>query len=241
MLNTQSVNDAFTPVRERPVSFIAALAVLGALAWIAHKGIEAWVPGGLGVALSVLFIAVAVLQWLGLGRHEACEGEGDHKRADAVITQAWIFGAIETVLYALGGLALLAKEGLAVYAWPFVALALGAGAAAALINFRIKWVSCDPLKAARTAPSNGGQRVHDVLFGAPALDAPSARDASAEIVHFDLERAIREKTARMEAAEAAALAAAPPARPAKVRLRNAAKRIRVRAQRAAGKKEAVAA
>lgn len=238
MFNTQQVNDAFTPFRERPVSHLAALAVLAALAFIAHAGIVAWVPGALGVALSVLFLAVAVLQWLGLGRHEACAADG--KRADAVITQAWIFGGIETVLYALGGLALLAKEGLAVYAWPFVAIAMAAGAAAALINFRIKWVSCDPVKAARTAPSNGGQRVHDVLFNAPALDAPSAQDASAEIVHFDLERAIREKTARMEAAEAAALAAAPPARTAKVRLRNAAKRIRVRAGRAA-EKQAVAA
>lgn len=231
MLNTTQITNSFTAVRERPVSHGAALAVLGSLAWVAHEGIVAWVPGALATALTVLFLAVAVLQWLGLGRKDACDAERDQERSDAVITQAWIFGAIETVLYAAGGLALLSAEGVAVYTWWGVAIAAAAAAACALINFRIKWVSCDQVGAVASRGPTGGQRVHEALFSSPALPAlPSNTDT---VVSFDLEKAIREKTARMEAAEAAALQAAPKARPAPVRLRNAAKRIRMRAKRAA--------
>ncbi|MFT3724637.1 MAG: hypothetical protein QM773_13770 [Hyphomonadaceae bacterium] len=169
-----TVKDAFTGAIERPTSHIAALAVLGALAWVAHEGIAAWVPGGLGTALTILFLAVAVLQWLGLGRKEACDTQRDTERSDAVITQAWIFGAIETVLYAAGGLALLAKEQVPVYTWWGVALAVVAAATCALVNFRIKWVSCDPVSGKAFAGPTGGQRVHDVMFTqqAPALPAP---------------------------------------------------------------------
>jgi hypothetical protein len=230
MLNTTTVNDAFTGLNERPVSHASALAVLASLAWIAHEGIVSLVPGALASALTVLFLAVAVLQWLALGRKEACEQERDTDRADAVITQAWIFGAIETALYAAGGLALLSAEGVAVYHWGGIAIAAACGAAAAYINFRVKWVSCDPVVARKSAPSNGGHRIQDVLFSeAPAL--PALTDRSADIVDFDLERALRDKTARMEAEEAAALKAAPPVRDTPTRLRLAAKRIRVRAQR----------
>lgn len=172
MLNIQQVNGAFTGFQARPASHVAALAVLGSLAFIAHEGIVSLVPGALASALTVLFLAVAVLQWLALGRKEACDAERDTDRADGVITQAWIFGAIETALYAAGGLALLSAEGVAVYHWGGVAIAAVAGAAAAWINFRVKWVSCDPV-AQRTSPVTGGTRIQDVLFSeAPALRAP---------------------------------------------------------------------
>jgi hypothetical protein len=198
MLNIQQVNGAFTGMRARPVSHVAAVAVLGALAWIAHEGVVSLVPGALASALTVLFLAVAVLQWLALGRKEACEQEPDTDRADAVITQAWIFGAIETALYAAGGLALLNAEGVAVYNWGGVAIAAACGAAAAYVNFKVKWVSCDPVAPRKASPPNGGQRIQDVLFAEPAL--PAIADHSATIVDFDLERAIRDKTVRMEAA-----------------------------------------
>lgn len=234
MLNTQSVNDAFTPVAERPVSHVAAVAVLGALAYIAHEGISAWVPGGLGAALTILFLAVAVLQWLGLGRKEACEDSRDSTRADAVLTQAWIFGAIETTLYAAGGLALLAKEGVAVYSWAGITIAALAAAAAAFLNFKIKWVSCDPVGASKSAPSDGGQRVHDVLFSTPAPELPAiTEDDETNIVRF-MDR-LAHTHAKFEKD-----AKATPARETPVRIRNANKRIRVRAQRAAQKKTAAA-
>lgn len=241
MLNTQSVNAAFTPVSERPVSHGAAVCVLGALAWIAHEGISAWVPGGLGAALTVLFLAVAVLQWLGLGRKEACEDARDDERAEDVIRQAWIFGGIETVLYAAGGLALLAKEHMDVYNWIGLLIATMAAAAAAYLNFRIKWTSCDPVKARRTV-SNGGTRLPDVLFAqptAPVAEEVEPADWSKDptVVKF-MNR--EQRLADLTKSEAEALAKAPTARPAPVRLRNAAKRIRIRAQRAS-EKEAIAA
>jgi hypothetical protein len=238
MLNIQQVNGAFTGFQARPASHLAALAVLGSLAFIAHEGIVSLVPGALASALTVLFLAVAVLQWLALGRKEACEQERDTDRADAVITQAWIFGAIETALYAAGGLALLAAEGVAVYHWSGIAIAAACGAAAAYINFRVKWVSCDPVVARKSSPSNGGQRIQDVLFSEaapalPAIDDMSDDEAETNILQFM--KRVEHTHSKFEKDAAAA-----PARETPVRLRLAAKRIRVRAQRAAAK-EAVAA
>jgi hypothetical protein len=237
MLNIQQVNGAFTGFQARPASHLAALAVLGSLAFIAHEGIVSLVPGALASALTVLFLAVAVLQWLALGRKEACEQERDTDRADAVITQAWIFGAIETALYAAGGLALLAAEGVAVYHWAGVAIAAACGGAAAYINFRVKWVSCDPV-VTRKSPTNGGTRVQDVLFSEaapalPAIDDVSDDEAETNILKFM--KRVEHTHAKFDKD-----AAATPARDTPVRLRLAAKRLRVRAQRAAAK-EAIAA
>lgn len=238
MLNIQQVNGAFTGFQARPASHLAALAVLGSLAFIAHEGIVSLVPGALASALTVLFLAVAVLQWLALGRKEACEQERDTDRADAVITQAWIFGAIETALYAAGGLALLSAEGVSVYHWGGIAIAAGCGAAAAYINFRVKWVSCDPVVTRKASPSNGGQRIQDVLFSEatpamPAIDDVSEEEAEGNILKFM--KRVEHTHAKFDKD-----ASVKPARPTPVRLRLAAKRLRVRAQRAAAK-EAVAA
>jgi hypothetical protein len=229
MLNIQQVNGAFTGFQARPASHLAALAVLGSLAFIAHEGIVSLVPGALAGALTVLFLAVAVLQWLALGRHESCVAGKDHDRADGVIVQSWIFGAIETALYAAGGLSLLAAEQVAVYNWIGISLAVAAGASAALINFRIKWASCDPVGAGkRVAPSNGGQRVHDVLFDAPSVPAIEAAPESDEGNILKFMKRIEHTHAKFDKDAAAA-----PARETPVRLRLAAKRIRVRAQRQA--------
>jgi hypothetical protein len=229
MINTQSVNEAFTPVKGRPVSHGAALAVLGSLAFVAHEGIVSLVPGSLASALTVLFLSVAVLQWLALGRFDACLAQKDHDRADAVIAQAWLFGAIETVLYAAGGLSLLAREGVAVYSWVGIGIAAIAAAGCAFINFRVKWVSCDPVTVRRQAPHNGGTALFSTpIEAAPVVHAIDSATTGDNVLHFL--RGIERLEAR-EKAQAEFLATAAPVRPAPVRLRNASKRIRTRAAR----------
>lgn len=194
-ISSTSVNSAFTGVAERPVSHIAAVAVLGALGFVAHEGVASLHLGALGSALMILFAALAILQWLALGRREACLAGRDDDRAAAVIQQAILFGVIETALYALGGLALLAREGHDVYHWGGFAVATAAAAGCAWINFRLKWVSCDPVDQERsTTGPTGGQRVHDALFSEPVRDLPAlAAPESGNVVTFDIERAIRHK------------------------------------------------
>jgi len=228
MSNSTTVNNSFAPVLARPISHLAAATFLATSIYVAHEGLEAALPSSLASAFTALFVALAVLQWLALGRKEACESERDTSRADAVISQAWMFGIIETVLYAAGGLALAAHDGLDVYNWLGISIAVVGAAIFAFANFRVKWVSCDAVPVRKS--SHGGTLKPMPLFSdIPVLEAHNDDN----LISFDLEKAIREKTARMEAAEASALASAPPVRTAPVRLRLAEKRIRQRARRAA--------
>lgn len=224
MSNSTPIKNLFR-AESRPVSHLAAAVFLGTSIYVAHEGLQRLMPGALGNALTALFIALAVLQWLALGRREACLDERDHDRADAVIQQAWMFGAIETALYSAGGLSLsgYAVGGLS------ITIAVIASAIFAFANFRVKWVSCDAVRSKKAAPIDPSRKPIPVKeFELPAIDF----DAS-NLISFDLEKNIREKTARMEATEAAALAASPPTRDADERLRLATKRIRQRVRRAA--------
>src|SRR5690242_13398876 len=72
MSTSTIVNNTFTAVydglRARPVSHVAATVFLGTSIYVAHAGLQALLPGTLGNALTGLFVALAVLQWLALGR-----------------------------------------------------------------------------------------------------------------------------------------------------------------------------
>lgn len=230
MLNPSIVNNAFNAVydamRARPVSHVAAATFLGTSIYVAHEGLTRWAPGNLGNALTALFCAAAVLQWLALGRKDACEDAKDFGRADAVISQAWMFGVIETVLYALGGLSLAE---VAVDAWS-VAAALAGGGIFAFANFRVKWVSCDAVRR-RGRPTLGG--TPETIF-VPTADnelAPESFPADwatdPKIVDF-VERMRRVATCDAKDAPAKAQAT----RSAGERLKLAAKRIRTRVWRA---------
>jgi len=231
---SSTVNNAFTAltnrVGKRPVSMAAAGAFLGTSIYVAHEGLQVILPGTLGQALTACFVAVATLQWLALGRHDACVEAKDFDRADAVIQQAWMFGIIETVLYALGGLALALKDGMDVNNNLGIVTAVAGAALFAFANFRVKWVSCD--QVGKQAPSNGGQRVHDAFFDAPALPAlesePADWSQDATVISFG--DRMRQKDQR-EVAINTALAEAPPVRDTATRLRLSAKRLRMRASR----------
>lgn len=155
MSTSTIVNNTFNAVydglRARPVSHFAASVFLGTSIYVAHEGLMRWAPGNLGTALTALFCAAAVLQWLAMGRKDACEDAKDFDRADAVIHQAWMFGVIETVLYCLGGLSLAE---VALDAWSITAGMIGGGIFA-FCNFRVKWVSCDNVRR-RGRPTTGG-------------------------------------------------------------------------------------
>lgn len=202
------MNDAFTSVKNlfrpenRPVSHACALVFLGTSIYVAHAGLQQILPGALGNALTALFIALAVLQWLAMGRQEACLAGRDHDRAEAVIHQAWMFGVIETVLYAAGGLSL---AGMARWEALPIALALAAAALFAYANFRVKWVSCDgvgrraapaPLPA-KPQPRPSGENIYD--FVKPARDIAgygAERRDVARIFREELDPAAEAKAAR---------------------------------------------
>lgn len=219
-------------VQRRPVSHAAAAVFVITSNMVAHEGLMAWLPGKLGWALTALFGAVSVLQWLGLGRQDACLDAKDHDRADAVIHQAWIFGAIETALFAAGVLAIAAADGLPVYAWPPICGALAGAALFAYVNFRVKWVSCDAVTARRTA----SQPAHHVLFSAnlPALPAPDGETAEtarftsdAGIIDFEEMLARRDRQVELDG-----LAKASATRTPDERLQLAIKRLQTRHRRA---------
>lgn len=240
MLNTQSVNDAFTPIFERPASHAAAGVFLGTSIYVAHEGLMRWAPGNLGGALTALFVATAALQWLSGSRKMECEDAKDGERADAVTEQAWRFGIIEGGLFAMGGLAL---SNLAIDFWS-VAAAIVCGALFSYSSYRVKWTMCDPVQAKRSAPSNGGTRVHDPLLDGPALPADDfqpaavARYTSDEGV-VDFEKALR-KRGEVNFNEVDPRLSASAVRDAGERYKLWVKRERMRQTRAA-EKQAVAA
>lgn len=237
MINASTLNNSFTAQvqRARPVSHLAAVTLLTTSIYAVHEGAASILPGGLVVATTAAMIGMEWLQWTGLGRISTLDDAGEHTRSSILKLQCAGIAAIQIVLYTLAVVAFARaggadwSQGWALFGSVAIAM-LYAG-----LNFVAKWTSCDPVGERDHAPGpTGGQRrpVHEAIFSrAPALPHHAANEDN--VVTFDLEKAIREKTARMEAAEAAALQAAPPARETKVRLRNAAKRIRLRAQRAA--------
>jgi hypothetical protein len=221
-------NTVYDGLRARPVSHGAAATFLATSIYVAHEGLAALLPATLATALTGLFIALAVLQWLALGRKDSCLEAKDFDRADAVIHQAWMFGVIETVLYAAGGLALCARDGMDVWNWQAVGVAAVGAAVFAFANFRVKWVSCDAVRR-RGRPTLGGApmpvQVQDADLLPVIESVPADWGSDQKVIDF-VERMRR--TGTLEAQEAAALAASPPQRPAAERLRLASKRLRTR-------------
>lgn len=231
MLNTTQITNSFTAlVRARPVSHLAAMTLAGTSLFFVHEGADSVLPAGLTVATTAAMIGMEWLQWTTLGRIAKLEDARRFERASVLKLQALGVGCLQVILYTLAVVNFAREAGAN---WGEGWALLGAVAIAALygaLNFVVKWTSCDPVDAETSGGPTGGQRIHSAIFSMPALPAIASNDDN--VVTFDLEKAIREKTARMEAAEASALQVAPPVRPAPVRLRNAAKRIRVRAKRA---------
>jgi hypothetical protein len=159
--STSVKNQYLAIVARRPVSHLAAATFLATSVYVAHEGLQAGLPGPLAVALTALVVAVSVLQWLAHGRYEACLAERDTDRADAVMSQAWMFGAIETVLFAVGGLALCARDGLDVWNPAGICTAVVGAAVFAFANFRVKWTSCDAVTKRKPTPSA------DAIFAQP--------------------------------------------------------------------------
>jgi hypothetical protein len=195
------MNRIFTTVKkpqtiDRPVSLAACVVFVGTSIFVSHEGLMAWLPEKLGLALTALFIATAVLQWLALGRREACLQERDNDRADAVVAQAWMFGAIETALFAAGALAIAAEEGADAYRVEWIVAAVAGAAVFAFANFRVKWVSVDPVTKRQARPT------------LPAVAAPEPVDAAYTsddgVINF--ERRLR-LTHRHDGADATHLAA----------------------------------
>lgn len=231
MLNRTFLSNSFTAlVRARPVSHLAAMTLAGTSLFFVHEGADSVLPEGLTIATTAAMVGMEWLQWTTLGRMAKLEAAREFERASVLKAQSAGVGCLQVILYTLAVVNFAREAGAN---WGEGWALLGAIAIAALycaLNFVVKWTSCDPVDAESSGPT-GGQRIHSAIFSGPALPAPVANDDT--VISFDLEKAIREKTARMEAAEATALQAAPKVRPAPVRLRNAAKRIRMRAKRAA--------
>lgn len=231
MLNIQFVKDAFTALNAaRPVSHLAAVTLLGTSIYAVHEGAASILPAGLVVSTTAAMIGMEWLQWTGLGRLSKLDDAGEFTRSSVLKLQCAGIAALQVILYTLAVVA-FAKAGGADWSqgWPLVGSIAIAGLYAGL-NFVAKWTSCDPVAAAKsTSGPTGGQRVHDVLFStpAPALSAPTAdaEDDETNIVRF-MDR-IAHTNAKFEKD-----AKAEPARPVPVRLRNSAKRVRVRVQRA---------
>lgn len=200
------VKDAFTAVNAaRPVSHAAALSLLGTSIYAVHEGASSVLPIGLTAATTTAMVGLEWLQWTALGRLAKIEEAGDDVRAFTLKAQCVGIGGLQVLLYSLAVVNFAREAGAD---WSQGWTLMGTIAIALLfaaLNFSAKFNSCDPVQQPRRSSSGptGGQRIHDAIFSAPALPAPVANDDV--VISFDLERAIREKTARMEAAEALAL------------------------------------
>ena len=75
-------------VQERPISFLATAALTCGGQWIAHKGVFTLLTHDLAIALGIIFASIAVIQWVGMGRYDACRRAGAHRRAREVAQQA---------------------------------------------------------------------------------------------------------------------------------------------------------
>lgn len=233
MLNRTFLSNSFTSIAAaRPVSHLAAVTLLGTSIYAVHEGAAAsGLPAGLVTATTAAMIGMEWLQWTALGRLARIVDAGEEGRAFALRAQCAGIGCLQVALYTIMVVNFAKQGGLDwSQGWALMGSIFFAALFAAL-NFIAKWTSCDAIGSDKSTGPTGGQRVHEAIFSTPSRPQLPSNDDN--VVTFDLEKAIREKTARMEAAEASALQAAPPAREAKVRLRNAAKRIRMRAQRAA--------
>lgn len=227
------INSSFTAITHaRPVSHAAAITLLGTSIYAVHEGAaSSGLPQGLVAATTAAMIGMEWLQWTSLGRLAKIDDANDERRSLALRFQCAGIGCLQVALYTIMVVNFAKAGGLDwSHGWGLVGSVFFATLYAAL-NFVAKWTSCDPVDAESSTGPTGGSRVHTAIFSSPALPAPASNDDT--VISFDLEKAIREKTARMEAAEAAALAVAPPVRSAPVRLRNSSKRIRMRAKRAA--------
>lgn len=234
MINANTLNNSFTAQieRARPISHLSAATLLVTSIYAVHEGAASILPGGLVVATTAAMVGMEWLQWTGLGRISKLDDAGEHGRSAVLKLQCAGIACLQVILYTLAVVNFARAAGADwSQGWPLVGSIVIAMLYAGL-NFVAKWTSCDAIgeAAAQSGGPTGGTRVHEAIFSrAPQLAAPTANDDN--VVAFDLERAIREKTARMEAEEAAALAKAPPVRSTAVRLRNAKKRIETRAWR----------
>lgn len=222
-------------VARRPVSHLAAATFLATSVYVAHEGLRALLPASLVVAVTALVVAVSLLQWLAHGRYEACMAERDHERADAVIQQAWMFGVIETVLFAFGGLALCARDGLAVWSPLGIGIGLVAAAVFAYCNFRVKWTSCDAVTVRKSTKSA------ESIFAQP--EPPPADEAATEGSELGCDDigvvSLMDRIAAREAQYALdRKAKAAATKTASERLERATGRIRTRVYRAAARRKA---
>lgn len=234
MINANTLNNSFTASieRARPVSHLAAVTLLATSIYAVHEGAASILPAGLVLATTAAMVGMEWLQWTGLGRISKLDDAGEHGRSAVLKLQCAGIAALQVILYTLA-VVNFARAGGADWSqgWALFGSVAIAGLYAGL-NFVAKWTSCDPVEAAPRATSGGptgGQRVHDVLFSAPApaLPAPAADDevaAEDNIVRFM--KRIEQTNAKFEKD-----AAAQPARETPVRLRLAEKRIKTRAWR----------
>jgi hypothetical protein len=225
------LNNAFTAVvAARPVSHLAAVTLLGTSIYAVHEGAASILPAGLVVATTAAMIGMEWLQWTGLGRISKLDDAGEHTRASVLKLQCVGIAGLQVVLYTLAVVA-FAKAGGA--DWSQGWALFGAVAIAALyagLNFVAKWTSCDPVATAKSGGPTGGQRVHDVMFSAPAVPAlesvPTEADWANDPAILKFVKRVEHTNGKFEKD-----AAAKPARETPVRLRLATKRLQTRAWR----------
>lgn len=183
------VNNSFiADLKARPVNHAAAATFVGTSVYVGHEGLMAALPATLGWALTGLFTATAVLQWTAHGRKAECEDARDEDRAQSVTSQVWRFGAIEAALFAMGVLAIAAKEGVAAYSLAGWAGAIAGGVLFAWSSYKVKWTSCDAITDRRRKPTP------QTPASAPVRQ-PAPQPAADNVVSFDVEAAERRRQA----------------------------------------------
>lgn len=159
-------------IKGRPLSFAAALGVLGVSLFVSHHGLARTFPDAPQVVgmLTVLLGCLAILQWTALGRAAQCRSGSMQRRM--VFAQAILLGILEATLNWNGVIGLAADGGAdwtGLYASLLVAVFAIGGA---YLNVTVKYTSCEPAGAepgadrgAGDTPPGSARPLHDNVFG----------------------------------------------------------------------------
>lgn len=147
MNNSTSVNKSFPPqeIRDRPLSAAACATFLGVGLWMGHLGLEANLPPELSWPATALFAAVALLQWVAIGRWRTLKTAGADSHASRLACQIGAFALIEVFLYSLGVISAATTGGLAIATGTLAFW--GAVAAAAIFTAANIWVKHNSVDA----------------------------------------------------------------------------------------------
>jgi hypothetical protein len=178
MSTSISVKKLLSP-EARPVSHIAAAAIVATSAFAVHHGAEVALPALAGPATAAL-LGFEWLQWTALGRLAAVEEAGDATRAAVLKGVSCGIGLLQVGLYTLSTIAIGRENGADWSTGWALALVIAGAAIYAALNFAVKYASCDPVVRRTTWPTGGSrQPTHTMLFGEPlpAETAPEVEPA----------------------------------------------------------------